>query len=406
MKRAPRKPKRGQLALPPEICALICEEIGMARKRDLLAICRVSPLFRDQVQRLLYRVIDLSESSPRRLESWCTAVSRRPQLAESIHTLILELDPGIALSSNMAKLARALAKCVNLKELTVRDSTSGRRPYYLSQHPCIQGWVLNTCKFRLTKFDNFFFSNSMLSQFWNVQCDLRVLSTGHLGDSFPFDAEQLPNLIGLEVRDMRALPAARPLERIELHTYPLPTLDHLVPALIPYSPTLDTLDLLHHLTEWDAAQTLSIFSHVALAVPDLLHFGFPERLNEAFNYLREAESPADIPFGALSKFTRLETFFYYSHNTVEFLDHSTGELYDLGIPVDIEAFGRVAMDACPTLRRVVVAYDLHKPASKRVPKPKDPDVVCTLTRGVAGADTHVEHGTRFDLKKTSMFWRP
>ncbi|KAJ7646564.1 hypothetical protein FB45DRAFT_890786 [Roridomyces roridus] len=400
-----RKPKRIPLPLPPEICALICEEIGLARKRDLLALCRVSRLFRDQVQRLLYRVIDFSKSGPKRLESWCTAVSRSPQLAERIHTLILELDPNIALSSNMAKLARALAKCVNLKELTVRDGSSGRIRTHSVEYPSIQGWVLNTCKFRLTKFDNSFFNTSMLSQFWNVQCDLRLLSTCHQGDSFPFHAEQLPNLIGLVVCGMRALPATRPLERIELYTYPLSTLDHLVPALVPYSPTLDTLNLLHNLTEWDATQTLSIFSHVALAVPDLLHFGFVERLSDVFSYLQDVESPADIPFVSLSKFRRLETFFYYSHNTVEFVDHTTGELYDLSHPADLEAFGRLAMNACPTLRRVVVAYALHKPVSTRAAKPKDPDVVCTVTRGVAGTDFHVEHGTKFDFSKTSMFWR-
>ncbi|KAJ7646558.1 hypothetical protein FB45DRAFT_1018874 [Roridomyces roridus] len=153
------------------------------------------------------------------------------------------------LTSNIAKLARALAKCVNLKELSIHNITPGALvAFHLAhpgrQHQSIEAWVLNTGKFRLDKFRNNFFNNSMLSQFWNVQSDIRSLSIPHCTQRLLLHAHQLPNLVSLEVGDLRALPVNRPLERIQVffHVFkperPVAALTRLAAALSQYSPTL------------------------------------------------------------------------------------------------------------------------------------------------------------------------
>ncbi|KAJ6616691.1 hypothetical protein B0H10DRAFT_1381067 [Mycena sp. CBHHK59/15] len=58
------------LLLPPEICATICGEVDRAA---LGVLCRISPLLRDQAQRMLYHTVDLQDRNMRLLRSWCLA---------------------------------------------------------------------------------------------------------------------------------------------------------------------------------------------------------------------------------------------------------------------------------------------------------------------------------------------
>ncbi|KAJ7646546.1 hypothetical protein FB45DRAFT_1018861 [Roridomyces roridus] len=337
---------------------------------------------------MIYRVIDLSQCGPKRLESWSNTVTRRSHLAERVHTLKLALDCAMELTSNPAKLARALAKCVNLKELSVRNTTPGFDQFNMEHRRSIQTWILNTCKFRLHKFDNDFFKISMLSQFWSLQSDIRSLALPNYGEKFPCHDDQLPNLISLKVDDLKTLPEERPLERIEVFM-PFSMLDRLVAVLSQYSPTLTTLNLAQCYFH-DASQIYAVFTTVALAVPSLLHFGFIEKPNM---YLSTQE--LDSPIAALAGFTRLETFFFHSFRITTFFDQNSGDTYDLCDPGDLEVLGRATMHAGRTLHRATFSHELEDDTSH---------VVCTVTR--SGPEEviqlQVEHPTEFDLSKISM----
>ncbi|KAJ7431336.1 hypothetical protein B0H11DRAFT_2079004 [Mycena galericulata] len=62
---------------------------------------------------------------PHALRSWCSAVTHHSQLAERVHALSLGLPGDLSFSSDAEKIARALSKCVNLKELAIHHDNSG-----------------------------------------------------------------------------------------------------------------------------------------------------------------------------------------------------------------------------------------------------------------------------------------
>ncbi|KAJ7782557.1 hypothetical protein DFH07DRAFT_325886 [Mycena maculata] len=389
------------LQLPPEICAIICEEVTVYRRADLLALCRISHLFRDQAQRLIYRNVDLKHCTPQRRRSWCLAVTRNSQLAERVHTLSLGLPSDLSLSSDATKVARALAKCVNLKELSVFDDTeigmSDRQ--FTTAHGSIQGWIVNKCPFRLTKCANSYFRNSFLSQLWAAQSDIRVLSIPYCNGPFPCYDDQLPNLVALEVGAAAALPAGRPLERIQLK-FPSnrPGFESLS-ILSQYSLTLTTLHLLWYTISDPGISAMEMFATVARELPALLHFGVAEP--EKRDY-RLAE---DSPLGALQKFTRLETFFFCTRTILLF--HVAANDIFLDTPAGAEKFGLAIMDACATVRRAVVGLIADTQPNDRVDctdPDKTLDVTCTLTR-IAG-EIQTEGGTHFDFSAVSRLWDP
>ncbi|KAJ7502544.1 hypothetical protein B0H11DRAFT_1989056 [Mycena galericulata] len=414
MKRPARRRKSAYtsiLQIPPELCAKICEEIGMGRVRDLLALCRISRMFRDQAQRLIYHTVVLRDCSSKRLGSWCLAVTRHSQLAERVHSLILGLQSDLALSSDAPKLARALAKCVNLKELSVYDDTSGYRKL-TSCHESIQGWIINKCPFRLQKLVNAYFKNSFLSQFYTAQSDIRILSIPHCHGPFPCHDAQLPNLIAVEVARVSALPKDRPLGRIQLHIYSSRDNLEQLSALSQYSATLTTLNILQNRVT-DMVSIRAIFTKVAREVPTLLHFGITEMHSDATTIFTE-----DSPISALAQFTRLETFFFYSRNINEFRDQTLDISYGLETLLDVTVFALAIMKACPTLRRAVVGIDIYTGDDYRATdihhaniydprssRPRNSDLTCTLTRQLGG-EIERESGTRFDFPAASMFWRP
>ncbi|KAJ7049998.1 hypothetical protein C8F01DRAFT_718854 [Mycena amicta] len=257
--------------LPPEICSLICDLLG---REDLIRACTVSRLFRDQAQRLLFHTVDLTGYKCAALMPWCSVVSRNAQLAGHIRALLLQLPSPqtFALTSDIAKLSRALAKCSEITELTILSSCD------ISGEVCyggdsIQSWVISQASFRLTKFGNGFFRNTQLSRFWNAQRDIRVLSLMNLGagtsSPFPLRDDQLPNLIGLRVGSTFSLPEQRPLQRIQLCR---PSPAEALLDLKRFSLTLTTLDLV----EIDAQDMQEAIHVIARALPMLVHLGLLE----------------------------------------------------------------------------------------------------------------------------------
>ncbi|KAJ6622118.1 hypothetical protein B0H10DRAFT_2015317 [Mycena sp. CBHHK59/15] len=395
-----RRPRRSTMQLPPEICAKICEDVG---PKDRVTLCRTSRLFGDQAQRLIYRTVDLSHCTHRALLSWCLAVTRHSQLAERVHALSLGLPGDLSFSSDAGKIARALSRCLNLKELSIHHDTSG--PFgarYESQLSSIQGWIITKCPFRLTKFSNSYFKNSFISQFWTPQSDIHILAIPNCTNNFPGYDDQLPNLIALEVGDVRGLPVDRALQRIQLRwgRYTAGNLDQLS-ALSRYSATLTTLNLLQTAVT-QCISTLQIFEKVARELPGLFHFG----ITEIDEYTKVADRfSEDSPINVLAKFTQLKTFVIYCQNITGFYDFTLDRVYELDDLPSLGTFGLAIMKACPTLRRADVGSRIFSATGPEdwYPRSRRQELACTLTR-TSNGKIELDYGTRFDFHAVAMFW--
>ncbi|KAJ7181471.1 hypothetical protein C8R43DRAFT_969249 [Mycena crocata] len=392
-----RRRRRTTMSLPPEICAKICEDVS---RKDLVTLCRTSRLFGDQAQRIIYRTVDLSRCTPRALLSWCLAVTRRSQLAERVHSLSLRLPTDLSFSSDAGKIARALNKCLNLKELSIHhDNSDAFGARHESKQSSIQGWIITKCPFRLTKFSSSYFKISFLSQFWTPQADVRVLALPNCTDQFPIFEDQLPHLIALEVGDVRALPTDRALQRVQMRWGRC--LNELS-VLARYSASLTTLNLLQS-SVTQSVSTLQIFATLAHTVPGLLHLGITEidEYTKAVDLFSEGS-----PIGALAKLTQLQTFVMYCQRITAFDDPALEFVYLLNHPATLRAFGRAILTAAPSLRRAVVGARTDSLVGSQYwysGFSRREELVCTLTRTVGG-QIEVEAGTRFDFHAVSMFW--
>ncbi|KAJ7735026.1 hypothetical protein B0H16DRAFT_1695739 [Mycena metata] len=393
-----RRRRRSTLALPPEICAHICEDVT---RKDLVTLCRTSRSFGNQAQRMLYHTVDLSRSTLRALVSWCLAVTRRSHLAERVHTLSLGLPGDLSSSSDVGKITRALSKCLNLKELTVHGNAFGSfGPSWESTTTATQGWIINKCPFRLTKFHNGYFKNSFLAEFWTPQTEIRVLAIPNCYDRFPAFDDQLPHLVALEVGGVAALPEDRALKRIQLHWRRYAGVDDLS-TLSRFSATLTTFNLIQTLVQ-PHVSTLQILNKLAHELPALLHLG----IIETDEYTRvEARFSEVDPLTALAKFPRLQTFVLYCQRITGFSSLINAHAgYKLDDPAELEAFGQAIMQASPPLQRAVVAArsysgtprHWHAGSHRR-------EYTCILKRTADEAITS-EAGTRFEFREFSMFW--
>ncbi|KAJ7243062.1 hypothetical protein C8J57DRAFT_1367119 [Mycena rebaudengoi] len=394
----PKRRRRTKMQIPPEICAKICEDVG---RKDLVILCRTSRLFGDQAQRLIYRTVDLSHCTPRALLSWCLAVTRHPHLAERVHALSLGLPNDLSFSSDAGKIARALSKCLNLKELSIHPENSG--PFgalYESQGSSIQGWLITKCSFRLTKFSNSYFKNSFISQFWTPQSDIRVLAIPNSTIKFPAYDDQLPNLIALEVGDVRSLPVNRALERVQLRwgRHYAGNLAELT-ALNGYSATLTTLNILQTFVSQQIS-TSQIFETLARDLPGLLHLGITEigesiKLSERFS--------ESSPINALAKLTHLKTFVIYCQKIAGFRDAILDCAYELDNLPALESFGEAIMKACPTLRRADIGARICSDTDCWYSGSKRRELACSVTR-CSGGNFTVVYGKQFDFQAVGMFW--
>ncbi|KAJ7463378.1 hypothetical protein FB451DRAFT_465210 [Mycena latifolia] len=84
------------LRIPPEICCQIAEHCNPGR---LGLLYRVSSDFLVEGQRILYRTVDLRNSSMQKIKAWCLAVTRNENISRLVHSLALrlpnELRPGM-----------------------------------------------------------------------------------------------------------------------------------------------------------------------------------------------------------------------------------------------------------------------------------------------------------------------
>ncbi|KAF7361752.1 hypothetical protein MVEN_00519200 [Mycena venus] len=367
--------------MPAELCAMICDDV---EPEDLLTLCFISHRFLDQSRRIIYRTADLRACSQQASRSWSLAVTRHTQLAERLHTLSLTLP-----SPHAATLGRALSKCVNLKELSLHHDETSALGF------ASQTWIIDNCPFRLTHFANSYFKNSLLSQFWDSQTEIHVLSLpAYAGETFPCSDIQLPNLIAVDV-DTCALHAERPFQRIQIH---LTSLDDLSP-LSQYSATLTTLNLLAKPDIFNAIASLpGIVAVVGRELPALRHFGmsYPQSkyLSNTHRFI------LNISLAAAAGLTRLETLVLYTYSVVAFYEVNTTMTYPLKTPADLKTFGLAIMTACPLLRQVAVGAQMYNWPYRR----KGPESTCTWTRTQSGIQW--QNGTGFDFLVASKFWNP
>ncbi|KAK7062215.1 hypothetical protein R3P38DRAFT_2678681 [Favolaschia claudopus] len=336
--------QRSPVLLPPEISAIICEMV--ADKRALLILCQVSSFFRCQAQRLLYRSVHLSEGGPaglRRLKSWVNAASKHAHLAEYVHSLALRLPP-ILEASIATKLARALAQCTNLKELSVSGpkSTHG--------YSCFQGSMLNKTSFRLKKFVNRYFDDRLIMEFWRNQTELRILDIKINVCALDPDSMLLPNLIAVKTNNIGDLPVGRALESIQ--TYPMAD----ILLLKQYETSLTTLNLWqqprqrHWLQQPQELVLDTLVGLVAGTLPNLLHLGlFAETKGfEIHN--------SSIHKAVLERFNRLDSFTLQLPYVANFYVGGVSQKHrSLTKSTGVFDVGRDIMTACPTLRRVAIS---------------------------------------------------
>ncbi|KAJ7202029.1 hypothetical protein GGX14DRAFT_654533 [Mycena pura] len=342
----------------------------------------------------------LPHSRPSALAPWRLNVvvySRDPTPpgAERMHALSFELPhpESLSLSSDAVKIARALGRCINLKELSVYCEGH----HIFSPSPvAIQGWIVSKCPFRLTKFTNAYFRNSFLSGFWSAQAEIRVLSLPAFAQTFPCYDDQLPNLIAVEAADLQALPTGRPLQRIQVG-FPRDFQDFSI--LARFSPTLTTLNLFQGYRNYTFyLRTVEI---VARHLPMLLHFG----IGEICTLHTQIQASDESPLPALAKLTRLETLFLYTHNIATFRDATNNILYPVNTPLDLKTFGLAIMDACPQLLQAAIGAHVYRTAIQERKGDKGSELTCTLTRSEVGEVLSL-NGTGFEFPAVSKFWEP
>ncbi|KAK7062227.1 hypothetical protein R3P38DRAFT_691448 [Favolaschia claudopus] len=332
--------------LPPEICAIICDMV--ADKHDLLSLCRISSAFRSQAERLIYRSVDLRETdgdSMWRLKLWTEAASKHAYLAEYVHSLILQLpisfEPSLA-----SKLTRALAQSVYLKELRILGPREG------SRYNFFQGSIINKCSFRLTKFENRYFDDKLILEFWRNQTEILLLNTDRDICALDPESDLLPNLIAvnLKTNNVGDLPAGRALQRVEIST-----MAHISP-LKQYEASLSTLNLrqTHWQYQWlRQPQELALDAlvrAVADIVPNLLHLG----ISDEQKHLSLHHS--GISKSSLQRLNKLESFILQMPHVSHFAVMGVSQIpHSVGESAGLFSAGRDIMAACPTLRRVALA---------------------------------------------------
>lgn len=101
----------------------------------------------------------------------------------------------------------------------------------------------------------------------------------------------------------------------------------------------------------------------------------------------------ESPIRGLEQFTCIETFTFRVRRGICFWASAVEKAYNIGSRADLTAFGLAMLDACPSLRQVVVGGEATANA----------ELKCTLTRSPDGA-IQCEDGNELDFDAVATFW--
>jgi hypothetical protein len=154
--------------LPVELYRDIIQSIPSPT--DISKLCRVSRMFRDEAQPILYNSFELLCDDYSRILAWCRTIDYHPHLARMVHFLILpyELSLNTTLRARAkfhALFACALRKTVNLKgisiiELPEAPSAASGRVFTLLPK------MMKGCDFRLHSFCGRLSTDAVLADWW------------------------------------------------------------------------------------------------------------------------------------------------------------------------------------------------------------------------------------------------
>ncbi|KAJ7646590.1 hypothetical protein FB45DRAFT_890838 [Roridomyces roridus] len=337
------------LCLPPEIYAILCEQVDTA---SLALFCRISRAFQEQAQWILYHKVDLRACTLPYVKSWCMAVTRHSHLAKRVESLSLRLLNSALIQEDAERIGRAFAVCVNLRRLAVLHG--GHMPDI-----CPQTWMIEECGFRLERFSNTYFNlNRGMEGFFERQTSLRVLSLPSAMHSIPFTDGRLPNLTAIDasLEIVLGLPAGRPLQRIQIHGERSGYLDRLA-SLSRYSATLKNLTIVR-VTD-SIFSSVDIVRAIAQALPDLKHLGIDERELSRPRLSSEPTTPTltDSPISTLEMFRTLESFTYRIRNPTCFFGMGmtcSFRIMDPDPAQGLLAFGSAMLEACGSMRKAAI----------------------------------------------------
>jgi hypothetical protein len=155
-------------ALPVDVYCTICRHTAT---KNLTTLCRVSKMFQEEAERILYYSVDITHMTDgEHLMSWCNNTAESQRRSICVHTLrfpavfnSLSQDATPTSSLHVQKsIARALRAFVNLSDLSLRIGLSEGEGT-----PSLLRWTFEGCRFSLTAFSGNF-PGLTKDDIWNV----------------------------------------------------------------------------------------------------------------------------------------------------------------------------------------------------------------------------------------------
>ncbi|KAF7335352.1 hypothetical protein MSAN_02346000 [Mycena sanguinolenta] len=294
----------------------------------------------------------------RAIQLWVRAVLKNTHFAERAHALALSLPDKFEVS-DATKLGRALGKM-----WTYPNS--------------IHWWLINNCSFRLTKFENFYFEDERMVEFWKNQTELQVLVT--FTCSCLKTTAVLPQVIALEAANLFDLPEGRALQRVSTRL----DSNYIRRLALCTAVTLTSLYL------WRGRrQYMSSIGHgittVATYLPGLVHLVIVEQ-REDYVPLNEKVSTT-----TLQLFSKLETLVLQMMNIARFVIDN-GAMHEMNTAAGIYGLGNEFMMGCPKVRRVAIRAEVEE------------QVLASVVTRSQGGEIREESRTVVDFDTSDMFW--
>ena len=154
--------------LPVDVYSIICRHTAI---NDLTTLCRVSKMFQDEAERILYYSVDITHiADGEHLMSWCNNIAASQRRSIRVHILRFpatflsppqDATPTSSLHIQQAN-AQALRAFVNLSDLSLRIGSAEGEGI-----PSLLRWSFEGCRFSLTAFSGNFLGLT-LDDIWNV----------------------------------------------------------------------------------------------------------------------------------------------------------------------------------------------------------------------------------------------